>query len=499
MGKRGFIIGALFIFLIFLVSTNNISAQEDSNLLACYDTDGGRNYNLNGTLTIGTGIYKDQCLNDSGKTLLEYYCNSTSRLGYSYEFYICPENSCRNGACAFPPQCKDNCTSLGYNCGVHSICGVATNCGYCIATHTCNELGKCVPITNQTNQTCIPNINACSNRICGLVANGTCGTMGCGTCQSGYNCNINGQCILSTNQTFINQTNLTLISPNGGEVWIIGKTYAVGWATNIIPQIYLNYQPWIEILTPNSDIAYTFQSSDTMVNNDDFRFGRGWPFTVPTDKGLDGKYLVRVVIKDSAGNSLLSLQSKDYIHISNNPVIRDCQDNISSQISPPFRNSEFGNLGLDISKHPEIIRYRIQWFSGGWSEWYTPGVDDIDWKLNDDGTKRRVWGYFGDHTHEIETCNSKILGNTTETRNYTENQTSLICKNGCKLNGDCYPYNNRKSEKYCAVGGNWITQVQDNGTCENHFECSSYVCVSEKCVEGDLIQKILAWFRKLFS
>jgi hypothetical protein len=57
-------------------------------------------------------------------------------------------------------------------------------------------------------------------------------------------------------------------------------------------------------------------------------------------------------------------------------------------------------LGLDTSKHPEIKRYRIQWFSGRWSKWYTPGKDDIDWK----GSDRRVWSYFTDHSHEVEQC-----------------------------------------------------------------------------------------------
>ncbi|MCG2711367.1 MAG: GPI anchored serine-threonine rich family protein, partial [Candidatus Omnitrophica bacterium] len=31
-------------------------------------------------------------------------------------------------------------------------------------------------------------------------------------------------------------------------------------------------------------------------------------------------------------------------------------------------------------------------------------VDDIDWKTNDDGSKRRVWSYFTDHTHEYQKC-----------------------------------------------------------------------------------------------
>jgi len=32
--------------------------------------------------------------------------------------------------------------------------------------------------------------------------------------------------------------------------------------------------------------------------------------------------------------------------------------------------------------NPTILSYRILWFGGSWSKWYTPGVDDVDWKDN---------------------------------------------------------------------------------------------------------------------
>src|SRR3989338_7711531 len=66
--------------------------------------------------------------------------------------------------------------------------------------------------------------------------------------------------------------------------------------------------------------------------------------------------------------------------------------------------SAYQALGLDISKHPEILKYRIRWFNGSWSAWYVPGQNDIDWKTNTDGSKRRVWAYFDDHVHEYEKC-----------------------------------------------------------------------------------------------
>ncbi len=58
----------------------------------------------------------------------------------------------------------------------------------------------------------------------------------------------------------------------------------------------------------------------------------------------------------------------------------------------------------------EIAAYQIRWFSGGWSGWYVPGVNDIDWKINpSDNTLRRVWSYFYDHEHRYILCYAENL------------------------------------------------------------------------------------------
>ena len=65
----------------------------------------------------------------------------------------------------------------------------------------------------------------------------------------------------------------------------------------------------------------------------------------------------------------------------------------------------------------KIIAYKLQWFSGGWSDWYVPGYNDIDNKFNtraavvsncsvpyEVNTMRRKWSYFYDHTHQYILC-----------------------------------------------------------------------------------------------
>ena len=72
---------------------------------------------------------------------------------------------------------------------------------------------------------------------------------------------------------------------------------------------------------------------------------------------------------------------------------------------------------------------------------------------------------------------------------------------------DCiYPFEDpcdsiglRSNGKYCSAEKNWIPQIADGETCENHFECASYTCISNECIDANFIQKILNWFRRLFS
>lgn len=62
-----------------------------------------------------------------------------------------------------------------------------------------------------------------------------------------------------------------------------------------------------------------------------------------------------------------------------------------------------------------IAAYKIQWEHGSWSEWYVPGVNDIDIKFNVQTTyckdydvrpnsMRRWWAYFNEYTHIVILC-----------------------------------------------------------------------------------------------
>ena len=69
---------------------------------------------------------------------------------------------------------------------------------------------------------------------------------------------------------------------------------------------------------------------------------------------------------------------------------------------------------------------------------------------------------------------------------------------GCKLEGKCYPMGYRKEGRYCSDNYEFIEQL-GAGTCDNHFECESNVCISDECVGEGLLKKIIKWFKKIFG
>jgi hypothetical protein len=61
-----------------------------------------------------------------------------------------------------------------------------------------------------------------------------------------------------------------------------------------------------------------------------------------------------------------------------------------------------------------IAAYKIRWFSGRWSNWFVPGVNDLGPKFNINPktcslsyrakSMRRRWSNFYDHTHKFIIC-----------------------------------------------------------------------------------------------
>jgi hypothetical protein len=77
-------------------------------------------------------------------------------------------------------------------------------------------------------------------------------------------------------------------------------------------------------------------------------------------------------------------------------------------------------------------------------------------------------------------------------------EESIVCY-GCKTKNQCYPLGFRKNREYCSENNKFENQKSMETNCENNFECESNVCVNDKCISPDFIQRIIDWFKKLFG
>lgn len=77
-------------------------------------------------------------------------------------------------------------------------------------------------------------------------------------------------------------------------------------------------------------------------------------------------------------------------------------------------------------------------------------------------------------------------------------EESFLCY-GCKTENQCFPLGYRKSGSYCSENNKFEAQKSKEVNCENNFECESNVCINNKCISQNLIQRIIEWFTKLFE
>ena len=93
-------------------------------------------------------------------------------------------------------SCTPDCTDL--QCGPDPVCG--ESCGTCDSGFFCDVIGQCI------SSACVPAADPCGTQQCGNVVNGTCGTVVCGTCDSGFSCDVDGQCIIICGDNIVGGT-----------------------------------------------------------------------------------------------------------------------------------------------------------------------------------------------------------------------------------------------------------------------------------------------------
>jgi hypothetical protein len=149
--------------------------------------------------------------------------------------------------------------------------------------------------------------------------------------------------------------------------------------------------------------------------------------------------------------------------------------------------------------------------SEGKSVQFCNGVDDCDYTLDTTKFANGDYSIFANARNSVdlqwtstEDIHIQIDNSNIPAQNSSDNSNSeeAIVLNpciGCKLNDKCYPINNRKGDKYCSIDKDWSNQKSVDEVCDNNFECQSNVCASGKCIDANLLQKIINWFKALFG
>lgn len=78
-----------------------------------------------------------------------------------------------------------------------------------------------------------------------------------------------------------------------------------------------------------------------------------------------------------------------------------------------------------------------------------------------------------------------------------DGEAQVIC-NGCILGDKCNPAGYRTEDKYC-IDNALVEQKEIGLSCSNDFECSTNLCVDNRCFNNNLWQKFSRWFSRLFN
>jgi len=79
----------------------------------------------------------------------------------------------------------------------------------------------------------------------------------------------------------------------------------------------------------------------------------------------------------------------------------------------------------------------------------------------------------------------------------TATQEPIKC-NACLVDNACLPIGTRFNKQFCDVDNKMKGIKADLVECSNSFECTSNLCINDACVSGNVWNKIMAWFSKIF-
>ena len=125
---------------------------------------------------------------------------------------------------------------------------------------------------------------------------------------------------------------------------------------------------------------------------------------------------------------------------------------------------------------------------------------------NELGNPRKIIYYPNPKSEGIEGIKiPKESGNTFVTPAPGENFAKKCF--GCLLGESCVPIGTRNKEEFCNFEYNWVSQKQNEISCDNNYECASNFCSNGLCYDisaelketRSMLETILQWIKNIFS
>ncbi len=84
-----------------------------------------------------------------------------------------------------------------------------------------------------------------------------------------------------------------------------------------------------------------------------------------------------------------------------------------------------------------------------------------------------------------------------------EEEPIPACSGCITSENNCIPMGIRLKQEgkmyYCDIDSKLKEQKSEDDVCNNNFECSTNICINDKCISQGFIQKIMTWFKRIFG
>ncbi|MFH0755274.1 MAG: Ser-Thr-rich GPI-anchored membrane family protein [bacterium] len=322
----------------------NVVEQEFST---CYDSDGGKNYSQKGTVTNKGETYTDYC--QGAFYLKEYFCYLD---GMAEDNAVCPDNgSCQDGACVSSPVPVLSISPTNLIIGntykfTGSLSRASANSNVYFYLQkpdgTMQENGRYVGTTGSAGYLDIETTQTINNPQTGIY-------------QSWVMVAKIKSNIVNFNVSLV-VPSITVLSPNGGGQWEIGKTYPITWQSKNLSDS-LNIYIRKEGEQTGYGILPTYQLNDGYEN-----------WTIPLSI-TPGQYRIQIMSVHTYNGGLITDESDIPFSIAaattTQPSITVLSPNggetltIGQTYNITWQTNLTGDVGIDLVNYTNGFHYRI--------------------------------------------------------------------------------------------------------------------------------------------